>query len=538
MNPEKWGKYLAVGFIIVGLSFSGWRVLRHQQEERGSSRTVVIRLAHWQLEPGVREAIDAIAHDYMKLHPHVRIEQMPIPGRVWQQWLRTQLVGGTPPDLIELANYNVSDEMLARYFVPLTPYLAERNPYDAAEPDLRDLPWRKTFAGELVPDDTVHYYSANLLEYYGVPNAMVTVRIFYNRDIIKAATGADRPPQTFEEFIQLCKQLQAYARHTDQPILPLAGSTFNITKMTGTVFSSITQKLVFDLDYAHELDLTKFKGIIDYLRGRWSLDTPAIRTSLATVESIGRYMPAGWVQLNREDSMLQFVQGRAAMLSTGTWDAGGILQQAQFKVGAFKVPAISLDDPVYGKWTLGPISEANIFASLPFGLTRTSKHQEQAIDFLRFMTSRESNTKFARISTWLPVIKGVPVPKVSEAFRPVKDGYIPGLNIQTYGGMGTDIFTQHIYLLSGKDASVDAYVRETRGLYRKLLPLELERMAKIYEETIRQKDSVLPGLYALERAAPLGRSKFDVLAARQIDVEAQYLQAQRALDDYHQQRTH
>lgn len=532
MKRERLGKLLALACLVGAFAFSAVRVLLHRSEQKTDSKVVVIRLAHWQLEPGVREAIDAIAADYMKLHPDVRIEQLPIPGKVWKQWLRTQLVGGSPPDLLELANYEVTDEMLARYFVPLTHYLEEKNPYDANEPDLKDLSWRKTYAAELVPEETVHYYSANLLEYYGAPSTMVTVRVFYNRAIIRAALGEDRPPRTFEEFLHWCEALRDYARRTGRPINPLAGSLFNITKLTDSLFGGVTQKLVFDLDYSHDLELTKFEGTIDYLRGRWSLDTPAVRTSLETVGDIGQFMSSGWVQLNREDAMLQFLQGQAAMLSTGTWDAGGILQQASFDIGAFKVPSISPDDPRYGRWALGPISEANIFAALPFGLTRASPHPDRAIDFLRFLTSRQSNAKFSRISTWLPVIKGVEVPKVSEPFRPIEKGYVPGLNLRLYGSISTDVLSQNLYLLSGRDASVDAYIAKTKPIYNEVLPPELARMAKVFRDTIRQKDSVMAGLYQAEPPAALARTKFDVLAAKQLDVESQQLQAYRTLEDY------
>jgi len=383
-----------------------------------------------------------------------------------------------------------------------------------------------------VPDETVHYYSYNLLEYYGVPSALVTVRVFYNRDIIKAALGEDRVPETFDELLQMCEDLQAYGRRIDQPLLPLAGSIFNITKMTSGFFSGTTQKIAIDLDYGHDLTLTKFEGIIGFMRGRWSLDTPAVRASLETVSAIGKYMSPGWVQMNREDAMLQFLQGQAAMLSTGTWDSGGILQQAKFDVGAFKVPSISPDDPRFGKWALGPTSEANIFAALPFGMTRTSKHPERVIDFLRFLTSRRSNAKFSEISTWLPVIKTVPVPPVSEAFRPIADGFISGLIVQNYGSLSTSIFNQNVYLLSGEKANAENYIEHTREMYPKVLWPELSRMAKVFHETIRQKDSVMVGQYRLAKAAGLGRSKFDIVAAKQIEIEAQRLQALRTLEDY------
>ncbi len=524
--------WVAISLLVAGFLYSVVRHLGSRARAVVEPGTEVIRFAHWQLEPGVREALDEIAREYMALHPQVRVEQMPIPGRAWTQWLRTQLVGGTAPDLIELASYYNPDDMLARYFTPITDVLAEVNPYNADEPDLRDVPWRQTYAAELVPapDGLGHYYSANLLEYYGVPTAMVTVRVFYNRDLIRAATGEDRTPETFEEFVALCEALQQHSHSGEVRYTPLGGSIFNITRITDALFGSVTQKLALELDIGRDLELSKHESLITYARGRWSLQTPAVRASLQTVEEFGRYLPPGWVQLGREDSMLQFLQGRAALLATGTWDAGGILMQADFPVGAFKVPAFSRDDPRFGAGTLGPASEAAIFATMAFGLTRGSKHPERAIDFLRFLTSRRSNAKFAEISKWLPVIKGVSVPEEAKPFEPLADGYIPGVNIRGLSLRASDILMQNLYLLSGSGASADNYIARTSGQYDRLVVEELARLARITLDTVRQRDSVLAGLY--HAAPPVARSKFDRLAASQLDSEIQRLQSLRTLEDY------
>lgn len=525
---------MALGLLLLAafIGYAGWRVLRPHAEQVLHPGSIEIRFAHWQLEPGVREAFDAIAADYMKLHPEVRIRQMPIPGQVWKEWLRTQLVGGQPPDLIELAFYNVSSEMLARYFVPLTDALQQPNPYDADDPDLRGLSWRQTYSSQLAPGENVNYYDSNLMEYYGVPNAIVTVRVFYNRDIMRAALGEDRTPKTFREFLDICADLQNYAQRTGQPITPLAGSVFNVRMMTDQLFGNVTQKLALELDYDHDLELTKFEGMVGYLRGRWSLETPAVRTSLDTVSAFGRYLPPGWAQAERQDTMMQFLQGRTAMLCTGTWDIGGILQQAKFPIGAFKVPAITPESRRFGKWALGAVSEANTFDAMPFGVTRASRHQAQAIDFLRFMSSRRGNTIFSRVSDWLPVIKGVPVPKVAETFKPVETGYITGLNLRAYGTSSVDIFSQNLYLLSGPRASAQTYIDATRPMYRQMMPGEMAHMARLNQDTIRQKDSVLPGWFFAENPEGLAHNKFDLMAASQLEVEARQLQAKRTLGDY------
>ncbi len=533
MNRRKFTTLLAVTLLVGAFLFSAIRLFRSRAAAVFDPEIEVVRFAHWQLEPGVREAFGAIAQDYMALHPKVRVVQMDIPGRAWVQWLRTQLVADTAPDLIELASYNNPDDLLARHFTPMTAYLEEKNPYNDDEPDLRDHSWRESYAAELVPapSELGHYYNANLMEYYGAPSTLVTVRMFYNRAIFKAALGHERVPRTFDEFVALCAALDSYAKRTGQPITPLGGSVFNITKVTDSLFSSATQKLAIELDYSRDLELSRHELLVTYVRKRWTMEHPAVRASVQTLEAFGRYLPPGWVQLGREDGMLQFLQGRAAMLATGTWDAGGIIMQADFPIGAFQVPAFRRDDPRYGRWTLGPLSEASTFAAVPFGLTRGSKHPERAIDFLRFLTSRKSNAKFSRISTWLPVIKDVPVPEVSEAFRPVTKGYVGGVGFRQLGGLISDVLVQNMHLLSGHEASADNFIRQSAPLYDQTAVKELARVARVGLVTLRQRDSVMAALY-FRHDGGLARSKFDRLAAGQLDSEVQRLQCLRTLEDY------
>ncbi|MBK8857050.1 MAG: extracellular solute-binding protein [Opitutaceae bacterium] len=534
MKRPKLLTLLAIALLTGTFLYSAVRLFRARTAALVDPEVEVIRLAHWQLEPGVREAIDAIIADYQQLHPKVRVEQMDIPGRAWKQWLRTQLVGGNPPDLIELAAYENPDDMLARYFTPLTGYLEEKNPYNVGEPDLRDGSWRQSYAAELVPapDGLGHYYSANLLEYYGAPSTLVTVRVFYNRNLIKAALGEDRPPRTFDEFVDLCEALQHYAQTSGNPIKPLGGSVFNITKITDALFSTVTQRLAIDTDFSRNLELSVHEIHVQYLRQRWSLRSPAIRASLQTVEAFGRYLSPGWVQLGREDGMLQFLQGRAAMLATGTWDAGGILMQADFPIGAFKMPSFRRDDPRFGPSTLGEPSEAATFAAMPFGLTRASRHPERAIDFLRFLTSRKSNTKFVAISKWLPVIKGVPVPPEAVPFQPVVKGYIGGLNVRVLLGASSDAFLQNLHLLSGTAANADAFIDRYESACNEKMPVEMARITRVNLTTLRQRDSVLAGLYHQHAGDALARTKFDRLVASQLDSEAQRLQTLRTLEDH------
>ncbi len=521
----KLGQFSNGGAIILAIvlfAVAAGRLIVQRAPEALDPNVKVIRFAHWQLEPGVREAFDRIAADYEALHPGVRVEQVAVPGRVWRQWVNTRLVGADAPDLVETASYILSDEVLARHFVPLTEVLNRPNPYNADEPDLRDLPWRLTFTAELVPVEGVHYYSYNLLEYYGVPSAMVTVRVFYNRALLVEILGEDRPPRTFDEFVDVCRRIQEFSAASGRAIHPMAGSVFNVTKLTDKLFRNVSQRLALALNERLDLMPSTTDGLIGYLKGGWSLDHPEVRNSLRTVEALGHYMQGGWVQLDREDATLQFTQQHAVMIATGTWDAMGLIQQSPFDVGAFPIPHLQPDDPVYGAGVLGDETEGNTYAAMPFGLTQYSRHPDIAIDFLQFLTNRRNNRVFSEYTAWLPVIKGVEVPPIARPFAPVTEGFVPGFNLRAMSTSTHDTLVRHLHLLTGRQASVERYVEQTRRAYDESIVPEIERQSRIRQESIRRGDTGVAAMTWLaqrdrDRAS---RDKGSLLAARQNDVEA------------------
>ena len=162
MNESRREKVLnLIGLGLLALCFVlslGHIFGRYLRPAEATGKTT-IRFAHWQLESGLREAFDRISAAYMQLHPDVRVEQMPVPTQIWANWLRTQLIGGTAPELIEIEGYQgETNEMLANYFEPVTPCLGLPNPYNK-DNDLAGVPWRDTFI-----DGLSHSYNQELLQ--------------------------------------------------------------------------------------------------------------------------------------------------------------------------------------------------------------------------------------------------------------------------------------------------------------------------------------------------------------------------------------
>ncbi len=401
----------------------------NRQRAAADSNTVVIRIAHWQLESGIRDAIDTLAREYERLHPGVRIEQNPIPERIYPSWLKTQLVGGTAPDLIQIGKGS-DDETLARFFLPLGEHVEKPNPYNASTP-LAATPWRDTFVDGLAGGES---YKPNLLEYYGIPLSMITIRMYYNVTEWRRILGDTPPPADYDAFVSICERVQQHTAATGEKIFPIAGSNYGTPWFASALIGSQTQRLGQRLDDVLTLRPSPQENALQFLSGRWTLDDPEFVNGLQLARQIGRFAQPGFIQANRDDATFYFVQGSALMIVTGSWDAPSFRTLAPFEVSAFRLPMPLADHPRFGAGVLGPTSEAETPTGACFGLTRGSPHPDRALDFLHFLSSHTGNSTFSRVSSWLPSVVEIDLPPLVKPFAPVVDGYVNGIGLDVGGG--------------------------------------------------------------------------------------------------------
>lgn len=447
-----------------------FRILARERREADPD-TVTIRFAHTHLEGTVREAFNYLAREYMERNPGVRVEQMAIPERIYDIWTQTQLVGGTAPDLLHLAG-GIDREMLARFFVPLTETVHDPNPYNEGT-HLEGLPWRETFIDGLAAPPA---FQARLQEIYGVPNSFFTFRVYYNKEIYAEHFG-DRPlPETYAEFVALLGAVADLPPGPDGRLLPMAGSRFNAPFLLDFLFRTQTQKLTQDLNISRHLLPDFREQILAFLRGDWSLRSPAVLSGLTLMAEVGRYMPAGFMQMAREDAMFYFAQGRALLMVSGSWDAESIRLQTTFPVGVIDLPAPLPDDPRFSEFTLGRPSEGTTFGAAAFGLVRLSRHQDVAVDFLRFLTSAESNRELARRASWIPALVDVEPPEDMVPFLPYTGGYVPGFDLDYGPETRRLIETQRHILFEPSGGGVERFVRRIEGGYADAVEHELQRI--------------------------------------------------------------
>ncbi len=444
-------RYRRLGFTLLAVAFAlaAWRVLTHSGREN-DPRHVTLRLAHWQLEGGIREAFDAIAHDYEALHPDVHVEQIPVPVGIYTSWGTSQIIGGAAPDLVEIKGGMGGPEIWS-YFLPITEEVSRPNPYNAGTP-LANVAWRNTYA-----DGMDNAYNGGMFETYGASVFASTIRIFYNVKLMREVTGRAEPPHSFEELMALCQKVRDHADRTGRPLLPIVCSYG--TMMMDDLFRSQLQRLASEVNPgvrfpAGPTDTTDL--FLSYLNHQWTLDHPGFHGGAELMRRVGREMPPGFMQLNREQALFYFAQSRALMFMAFSSDATGIIRQANFPVRAFRNPTPGPGTPEFGANLLGPNSEGALFTYGLLGIPRSSPHPAAALDFLRFLTSQPEDRKFARLSGSLPVIVGIEPEGFAKDLAPDSHGFPPGPTL-TLGETGRVVSNQ-LHLLFGPDGSSAAFL--------------------------------------------------------------------------------
>ncbi len=440
----------------------------------------VIRIAHWQLEAGIRQGIDAAARAYEAMHPGVRIEQILVPERVYPTWLTTRLIGGTAPEIIELApNYDAA--RVTRFFRPLGAEVDAANPYNAGTA-LEGLPWRNTFV-----DGLASGYHEELSDYYGVGPFTGSRALYYNKRLLRELTGAESPPADYAELERVLARLEEWNARRGVRVTGFAMHRASATALFNDLLAAQLQRLGTELAPGTGLPVGREEFYAARLAGRWDFSRAELRAALENLRELSVFFPPGFAQLGREDATLAFVQGRALFFYSGTWDATNLAAQAEFPVGVTRAITPGREHPRFGAGVLGPLASEDRSGSPAFSVTRDTARAERAIDFLRFLTSEPGNRIFAAASGWMPSVLGVPGPEGLEELMVKGEGYPRGPSL--LGGADTNlVFSRHLSRLTGPAGGVDAFLEGFEAEASVAMRRDLERSVKGAAEGVRRDD--------------------------------------------------
>ncbi|MCF7853214.1 MAG: extracellular solute-binding protein [Candidatus Pacebacteria bacterium] len=376
-----------------------------------------VLIAHWQGERGCKEALQAVIDEYNQLHPETHVRQQIIvgAGSSFTRWCVTQIIGGNPPDIMQYhAGFR---SYLGNYFVGLGEYADQPNPYTKGT-EHESIPWKDTFYGGMSGN-----WEPQLMDYYSIPNTMYTKRFYYNKNIFRKATGSDKPPETMEEFIDICQQIETLG------IIPVivenATGVLGVQFMT-TILSQIGWSFEHDLDFNHD-------GMVqpqEFMRGVYvdgfEFSDARLNAGLDLMQRFSRHWGKGFNAIDTTIAPFMFIQGKGACYFGGSWLGRQMLDSCEFDLGSFPFPLVTSDDPVAGDFYCGPWGENTKEPGMALAVSK-GPNKHIAIDFLRFLTTRKNNSAFNAGPAWVPGVIGADITPAVRAFQPLIRGKSVGL---------------------------------------------------------------------------------------------------------------
>ena len=352
---------------------------------------VTITWWHIQVADDQKALWQKMADDYMAAHPNVNIEITVLENEAFKTKLTTVMQSGNPPDIFQSWGGGTMNEY------------ATAGLLKDITADLDKEGWRDTFSPGAL--GVYSFQGKN----YGVPRDMGAVGFWYNKDLFKQA-GIDNPPATWTELLADVKKFK------DAGITPIAlgeGDKWPGAFWWEYLAVRIGGKAAFDAAYSHQGAFT---------------DAPFVEAGKKLQELIAlEPFQDGFLGSSWPDEQVVMASSKAAMDLMGQWapgafkDASVDKQGLGDKLGWFPFPAVEggAGDPADA---LGGGNGFVIGKNAP----------PEAVDFLKYLSSVDSQIAQAKIGLSVPVINGAEVGLTDPMLLLVQKGAAAAKYFQLY----------------------------------------------------------------------------------------------------------
>jgi len=407
---------IALIILMTAYGISLFHIARQQSKEMSpeEGEGTLIRIVHNIKDTRVESAFAELARLYEEKNPGKIVRIQAIPERAYDQWITTQFLGGTAPDIVQtMDRFGRWSTLAQEHLVSLSGVINEPNPYNGGTP-MEGVSLRDTYI-----DGMEGGYFPHLMEFYSFPLTLNTSRIFYNKELLHAATGNDAPPRDFQEWLRILEEIRNYAKSKNRVLYPMAVSRDD--NLYNLYFPIFTAGMIDDYD--HQLWGVMNPQITLYGLHTNTLDLKhkRIEVAFSALRKLARNFQPTFISDMSDQTRFLFVQQRAAMVVGNTRDLMVYNDLANFPFGVFDFPLPGKSDSEFGKYFVGPVAESPL-GTFSFGVNARSRKKDDAIDFLQFCASLSVNEDFCRTLNWYPVIRGATTHRNLEIFEPRVEG--------------------------------------------------------------------------------------------------------------------
>ena len=369
------------------------------REPRADAESANVVLAHVQGEWSW-SGLEALAAAYAERSGNT-LELLYVPAEQMSQWSQAQFIGGTEPDLIWSAGQPAPDYFRNGWIVDLRPHYESVSPYTGER-------WADSFRPGLLQGVVDPTLGDAML---GMPVAVVTVNLFYNRDIFAEIGLPDEAPTSWSQVLEYAKRVDAagkgYVPYSIQNSL-----FWNLSWQEFNMMEQLWHDVVDDLDVINpngRLDIPEqalgvVTGVIDPTDQR-------MVDYYAFLKEFAQYFNRGFNAASWEYERL-FNEGEAAMNLNGSWFPNQVrMNEIDLNYGTGPMPYVDTGVSPYAENRLRRYSLG--LGGTDIVVTRSAEKTgvDHVVDFLQFWTDPESGASmFVESFMFLPVVKDVPVP--------------------------------------------------------------------------------------------------------------------------------
>jgi multiple sugar transport system substrate-binding protein len=311
-------------------------------------------------DTGSTPAYKHVVEKYQAANPGVQVDLQVIPYGQYYQQLDTSITGGQPADLMRFEYQTVGRYAQSSVLLNLSDH------------------FDKNIAEDYLPAFWQPVHSANGL--FAIPQNTDTFGIFYNKTIFEAA-GIVPPIDigkswTWAEFTEVAQKLLGLKK------TPYA---FAMGWGSGSAYRSL---VFFYQHNAHLLSEDQKSTLM------------GSKESIETISWLQSWFQKGMVPPNtsvksQEQPNILFANKTLAMYVGGDWEMADLVQNIgdRFEWGTTFMPR--------------DVNLASDLGGSCVGVSKNSQHTEEAVDFLKFLTSPEVQKVFLAESQFLPVRKSI-----------------------------------------------------------------------------------------------------------------------------------
>lgn len=321
--------------------------------------TAKVTLEFWSWRTEDVDVYNALIKMFEKKNPDIHIRFTAFKQTEYNTILSSAIKGGTAPDIIHLRAYGGLEQYAAPgYLVPLD----DKVPALANFSDVAISGVRSKKDGKL----------------YGVPFAMQTLVIYYNKRIYKKL--GLKEPETWDEFL----------------------ANLAAVKKAGYIPLANGGKDGWTLEVLHGVICPNFYGANGFFNavvaGKTNFEDERYRKSLEKLLELRPYMPDNFMGVGYTDMQMLFVNEIAAHFIGGIWEAG-----------YFKSLNPNLDFDIFAGPAAhkGDIRYVSSFNDGSYGIFSGSKHIKEAVKFLRFTATTEFGQYFTDHLLQISAVPGI-----------------------------------------------------------------------------------------------------------------------------------